>query len=113
MGSAELAKAEARFQELAPEIERLLQEGYSVTVTLEAEVPKTVNIAGAITDTDPTLVVYFRKMYIKRAMKVPRALPAGEVRQTSVSAVGEVREGFGDPNRWDDPHELTLNQQIR
>jgi hypothetical protein len=111
--SAERTKAEARFQQLVPEIERLLEEGYNVTVTVEAEVPKTINIAGAITDTDPTLIVYFRSMYISRAVKALRSLAPGQVRQTSISPVGEVREGFGDPHRWDDPHELTLDQQIR
>jgi len=35
------------------------------------------------------------------------------LRHTSISAVGEIRAGFGDPHRWDDPHELTLDQQIR
>jgi hypothetical protein len=110
----ELAKAEARFQQLVPEIERLRREGYGVVVTVEAEVPTSPDVAAAATGVgDADQVVYFHSMYIKSAMKPLRAPVAGEVPQTSMSPVGGVQKGFGNPNRTDDPHDLTLGQQIR
>ena len=112
--SAELAKAVARYAELMPEMERLLEEGYTVTLTVEAEVPKTVDVAGKLTGTgDVSQVVYFRAMYIKSAIKAVSVAGRGGVPQATVSPVGEAREGFGDPHRGEDPHELTLQQQIR
>jgi hypothetical protein len=111
--SSEKAKAEARFAELSPEIGRLLDEGYSVTVTVEAEIPKTLNIAGAATSTDPSMVVYYRNMYIDSAIKVPPKKPPGEKEPPAYHAVGEVDEKYGNPRRWEDPHDYTLDQQIR
>ncbi|HET6897086.1 MAG TPA: hypothetical protein VFK70_02020, partial [Vicinamibacteria bacterium] len=113
MQSAEKDKALARFAELSPEIGRLLDENFSVTVTVEVEVPKTVNIAGVITQSDPSMIVYFRNMYIDRALPIlPKKAP-DEKAQPAYHAVGEVNEKYGNPRRWDDPHEYTLDQQIR
>ena len=104
----EAEKAAARLEVLTPEITRLLEEGNNVTVTIEVEVP-TIFQFGVVSDVSQ--VVYYRDMYIKWARKpLP---PATENEQPAYHAVGEMREGFGDPNRWDDPHELTLDQQIR
>ena len=113
MQSAEKGKALARFAELSPEIGRLLDENYSVTITVEVEVPKTVNIAGVITQSDPSMIVYYRNMYIDRALKVRPKPPAGEREQPGYHAVGEVADKYSNPRRWDDPHEYTLDQQIR
>ena len=113
MQSTEKGKALARFAELSPEIGRLLDENWSVTVTVEVEVPKTVNIAGVITQTDPSMIVYFRNMYIDRALKVrPRKAP-GEREYSGYHAVGQVADKYSNPRRWDDPHKYTLDQQIR
>ncbi len=113
MQSAEKDKALARFVELSPEIGRLLDENYSVTITVEVEVPKTVNIAGVVTQTDPSMIVYFRNMYIDRALKaLPKRAP-GEREQAAFHALGEVADQYSNPGRWDDPHEDTLDQQIR
>ena len=113
MQSAEKDKAVARFAELSPEIGRLLDENYTVTITVEVEVPKTVNIAGVVTQSDPSMIVYFRNMYIERALPIlPKKAP-GEQEQAGYHAVGEVDEKYGNPRRWDDPHEYTLDQQIR
>jgi hypothetical protein len=112
--SAETNKAFDRLAELAPEIDRLVGEGYTVVVTVEAEVPTTLDIAAAGTGVgDPSQVVYFNKMYIKTATRPPRPLAPGETTHASYQAVGEIREGFGDPSQGEDPHELTLDQQIR
>jgi hypothetical protein len=109
---AEQAKALARFEQVRPEIERLLQEGHSVVVTIEVEMPKTIDIAAVIADVrDVGQVVYFRDMYIKHAMRTFPPAKAGD--PPRMYAAPEIREGFGDPHRWDDPHELTLDQQIR
>lgn len=113
MQSAEKDKALARFAELSPEIGRLLDENYSVTITVEAEVPKTVNIAGVATQTDPSMIVYFRNMYIDHALKVlPKRAPGGPD-QAEYHALAEVADEYSNPGRWDDPHEDTLDQQIR
>jgi hypothetical protein len=113
MQSAEKAKALARFAELSPEIGRLVDENHSVTITVEVEVPKTVNIAGVITQSDPSMIVYFRSMYIDHALKVrPRRAP-GEREPTGYRAVGQVADKYANPRRWDDPHEYTLDEQIR
>ena len=113
MQSAEKGKALARFAELSPEIGRLLDENYAVTVTVEVEVPKSVNIAGVITQSDPSMIVYYRNMYIDRAIKIRPPKPAGEVEQSGYYPVGEVADKYSNPRRWDDPHEYTLDQQIR
>jgi hypothetical protein len=111
--SSEKAKAEARFAELSPEIGRLLDEGYSVTVTVEAEIPKSLNIAGAATATDPSMVVYYRNMYIETAIKVPPRKPPDEKEPQGYHAVGQIDDKYGNPRRWEDPHDYTLQQQIR
>jgi hypothetical protein len=114
--SSEKAKAEARFAELSPEIGRLMDEGYSVTVTVEAEIPKTLNIAGAATGTDPSMVVYYRNMYIETAVKVPskKASPQpGEKEPQQYHALGEVDDKYANPRRWEDQRDYTLDQQIR
>jgi hypothetical protein len=113
MQSAEKAKALERFAELSPEIGRLLDENFSVTITVEVEVPKTVNIAGVITQTDPSMIVYFRNMYIDQALKLPPKKAPGEREQAAYHAVGQVDDKYSNPRRWDDPHEYTLDQQIR
>jgi hypothetical protein len=111
--SAEKDKAIARFAELRPVSGRLLDENYSVTITVEVEVPRTVNIAGVATQTDPSMVVYFRNMYIDHALKVlPKRAP-GERESPAYHALGDVPDEYNNPRRWDDPHEDTLNQQIR
>ena len=113
MQSAEKDKALARFAELSPEIGQLLDENYSVTITVEAEVPKTLNIAGVATQTDPSMIVYFRSMYIDHALKVlPKKAP-GEQETPGYHSLGEVDDKYGPPRRWDDPHEYRLNDQIR
>jgi hypothetical protein len=111
--SAEKAKAQARFEELGPEIGRLLAENYSVTVTVEVEVPKTVNIAGVATQSDPSMIVYYRNMYIDQAFPVLRKKAPGEDEHAEYHAMGEVNEKYANPRRRDDPHEFTLDQQIR
>jgi hypothetical protein len=113
MQSAEKDKALARFAELSPEIGRLLDENYSVTITVEVEVPKTVNIAGVVTQTDPSMIVYFRNMYIDQALRMRPKKAPGEQEQAGYHAVGEVDDKYSNPRRWDDPHEYTLDQQIR
>jgi hypothetical protein len=113
MQSAEKDKALARFAELSPEIGRLLDENNAVTVTVEVEVPKTVNIAGVVTQSDPSMIVYYRNMYIDRAIPIRPKKAAGEEEQPGYHAVGDVDEKYGNPHRWDDPHEYTLDQQIR
>jgi hypothetical protein len=113
MQSAEKDKALARFAELSPEIGRLLDENFSVTVTVEVEVPKTVNIAGVVTQSDPSMIVYYRNMYIDRALPIrPKKAPDAK-EPARMDAVGDVDEKYGNPRRWDDPHEYTLDQQIR
>jgi hypothetical protein len=113
MQSAEKAKAEARLAELGPEIGRLLEANYSVTITVEVEIPKTLNVAGVATGTDPDMIVYFRTMYIDRALPIrPKPAP-GAQEQPGMYPVGDVDEKYGNPRRWDDPHDYTLDQQIR
>src|SRR3954451_19465552 len=85
--SGETAKALARFAELSPEIGRLLDENYSVTITVEVEVPKTVNIAGVVTQSDPSMVVYFRNMYIDQALPIRPKKAPGEQEQAAYHAV--------------------------
>ncbi len=113
MQSAEKDKALARFAELSPEIGRLLDANFSVTITVEVEVPKTVNIAGVVTQSDPSMIVYFRNMYIDRALPILPKKGPDEHEPAAFHAVGEVDEKYGNPRRWDDPHEYTLDQQIR
>jgi hypothetical protein len=113
MQSAEKDKALKRFQELGPEIGRLLDENYAVTITVEVEVPKTVNIAGVITQSDPSMIVYYRNMYIDRALPMLPNKPPDKNEPPAYHALGEVNEKYGNPRRWDDPHEYTLDQQIR
>jgi hypothetical protein len=57
--------------------------------------------------------VYYRNMYIDRAIPIRPKKPAGEQEQSGYYPVGEVNEKYGNPRRWDDPHEYTLDQQIR
>ena len=113
MQSAEQAKAMARYAELTPEIGRLLDENYAVTITVEVEVPKTVNIAGVLTQTDPSMIVYYRNMYIERTMKVRPKKPPDANEPAAYHAVGDVAPKYGNPRRGEDPHEYTLDQQIR
>jgi hypothetical protein len=113
MQSAEQAKAVARFAELSPEIARLLDENNYVTITVEVEVPKTVNIAGVITQSDPSMIVYYRNMYIDRYVKARPKKAPGEQEQSGYYPVGEVDPKYGNPRRGDDPHEYNLDQQIR
>jgi hypothetical protein len=113
MQSEEKDKAVARFAELSPVIGQLLDENNAVTVTVEVEVPKTVNIAGVVTQSDPSMIVYYRNMYIERTQPMrPKKAPDAK-EPASMNAVGEVDEKYGNPRRWDDPHEYTLDQQIR
>jgi hypothetical protein len=113
MQSAEKAKALDRFDELSPEIGRLLDANYAVTITVEVEVPKTANIAGIVTQSDPSMIVYFRNMYIDQALPVlPKRAPDAR-EPAAYRAVGQVADKFSNPRRWDDPHEYTLDQQIR
>ena len=111
--SSEKDRALARFAELGPEIGRLLDANYSVTITVEVEVPKTVNIAGVITQSDPSMIVFFRSMYIDHALKVRPEKAPGEQEQTGYHALGEVADQYSNPRRDDDPHQYTLDQQIR
>lgn len=109
--SAEKGKAMARFAELGPEIARLLDANYSVTITVEVEIPKTVNLAGVATQTDPSMIVYFRSMYIDHALPIlPKPAPD---EPPAYHAVGEVDDKYGPPRRWEDPHDYNLDQQIR
>ena len=111
--SAEKEKAMARYNELSPVIGQLLDADFSVTVTIEFEVPKTVNFAGVITQTDPSMIVYYRNMYIDRTMKVRPKKAPGERELPGFHAVGDVDAEYANPRRWEDPHEYTLDQQIR
>jgi hypothetical protein len=111
--SGEQAKAQARFAELSPEISRLLDANNAVTITVEVEIPKTVNIAGVVTQSDPSMIVYFRDMYIDRAVPVRPQPAAGQPEQAGYHALGDVDEKYGNPRRWDDAHTYTLDQQIR
>jgi len=113
MQSAEKGKALERFAELSPEIGRLMDENYAVTITVEVEVPKTVNIAGVVTQTDPSMIVYFRNMYIDRALPIRPQKAPDEHEPAAYHALGEVDDKYGNPRRWEDPQEYTLDQQIR
>jgi hypothetical protein len=113
MQSAEKDKALQRFAELSPAIGRLLDQNFAVTITVEVEIPKTVNIAGVVTQTDPSMIVYFRAMYIDQALPILPQRPAGESEPPAFHAVGEIPDQYASPRREDDPHEFTLDQQIR
>jgi hypothetical protein len=88
--SAELAKAEARFQQLAPEIERLLQEGYSVVVTVEAEVPKTLNIAGAAGRCPACLISFWRLLSSLRSLGRAWRVPSARLWRSSAFAACDI-----------------------
>jgi hypothetical protein len=84
-----------------------------VTITVEVEVPKTVNIAGVMTQTDPSMIVYYRNMYIDRYQKIRPKKAPGEQEQSGYYPVGDPDAKYGNPNRWNDPREYNLDQQIR
>jgi hypothetical protein len=111
--SAEQAKALARLAELGPEIGRLMDANYAVTVTVEVEVPKTVNIAGVATQSDPSMIVYYRNMYIDQAVPILPNKPPDANEPPAYHATGEISEKYGNPRRWEDHHDYTLDQQIR
>jgi hypothetical protein len=111
--SSEKDRALARYAELGPEIARLLDANYSVTITVEVEVPKTVNIAGVATQSDPSMIVFFHAMYIDHALKVAPKKAPGEQEQAGYHALGDVADKYSNPRRGDDPHSYTLDQQIR
>jgi hypothetical protein len=103
--SAELQKATARFEQLKPEIERYRNQGYGVQLTLVVEWPNQLDIAALWAGIgDPGQVVYFNRMFISSAVK-----PGTEEQKYPV-----VRENVapGDPLQRD-PHEMTLEQQVR
>ena len=111
--SDEKGKALARYAELTPEISRLLDANYSVTITVEVEVPKTVNLTGVATQTDPSMIVYYRNMYIEHADPVLPKMTPGKREAPKMYAGAEIPDKYANPHRWDDPHEYTLDQQIR
>lgn len=104
---AEAAKAATALENLGPQIDKLRSEGNGVTITLVVEVPNQVDIAAIWAGIgDPGQVVYFKKMYISQ---ITPAKKSGVVStQTTMSA----NLAPGDPEQQD-PHEWTLQQQIR
>lgn len=104
---AEKAKAEEALERLSPEIEKLRLGGNGVTVTLVVEVPNQVDIAAIWAGIgDPSQVVYFKKMYISHVISAKQ--PSAASTQSTISA----NLAPGDPEQQD-PHEFTLEQQIK
>src|SRR6185503_3120361 len=101
---AELSAAVKALEKLTPTIQTYREQGYSVSVTLVVEAPRQVDIAAQWAHIgDPGQVVYFKRMYINRAVKPVSA------EQTHPSISENLAPG--DPQQRD-PHEFTLQQQI-
>jgi hypothetical protein len=107
----EKQKAENALKALTPEIERLREAGYNVSVTLVVEIPEKVDIAAIWAGIgDAGQVVRFVKMYIHSAVMGPPPSASKSTESSHQSMNANVAPG--DPDAYD-PHEMTQDQQLK
>jgi hypothetical protein len=106
----QLRRALDAWDALQPDIAKLRSDGFDVTVTAVAQVPKQPDIAGYVTGVGDTgQVVYFEKMYIARFSPArkpgsPTSPPNEPAHMDSVSPEDSARlDKYGSKDRYDEP----------